>query len=224
MNKKIIGIVIALIAVVLAVIGGAYAFDLFAAHTDFDNQFMSGTFQGEVSVNKVEKSKYSNWTASYTEKDKNITYNMSCVKQGSFITNLYMLQGMAAPETREFNGVDWKIFYSQAVPSTNDTNNSSSNSSETSDIIDVYICEADINDTTYMINVMSYGNVTQCDGSLYCDLFKNDIEPLLNSVTLKDAKKAPQMYKLLNMTKDEFEQTNDQINQILAGNVTVEDQ
>ena len=203
---------------IFAIIGSSYAFSLFGGPTtDFDNKFMSGTFTGEVSQNNMSNNdSLSDWVDSYDDKQRNITYNMSCVKDGSFLTDLYQLQGMAPPEQRVFNGVPWKIFYSQAVP-TDDVNNTT----DTSKVVNVYICEADEGDATYMINVIAYDNETiDCDGTLYCGFYKDDIQPLLESITFKDAKKAPHMYDVLNMTKDDFKTLQDYIEDVKAGNVT----
>ncbi|AMK15325.1 hypothetical protein [Methanobrevibacter olleyae] len=217
-SKKIAIIAIVILAIVIALLGAAYVFNLFGSTTDFDTKFISGTFSGEVSQNKIkDNSSIANWTASYEDKEHNITYNMSCVKDGSFITDLYRLQGLEAPEVRKYNNQSWKIFYSQAVPSTNGTNNSSASSNDT---INVYICEADINDTAYTISVIAYNNETECDGTLFCPLYKDYIEPLIKSVSFKDSKKAPQMYNVLNMSKEEFEYNKKYLDNLLSGNVS----
>lgn len=217
MNAKKIAIVLGIILLSFAIVGSASAFNLFGGPTtDFDNKFMSGTFTGDVSRNNISTNdSLSDWVDSYEDKERNITYNMSCIKGGSFLTDLYELQGMAAPEVRNFNGADWKVYYSQAVPTT-DENKTANESS----VINVYICEADVDNVTYMINIIAYDNESiDCDGSLYCGFFKDDIQPLLESITLKDAKKAPQIYDILNMTKDDFKQLQDYIEQVKTGNI-----
>ena len=152
-KKKIIIIAAAILALVIVSLGAASAFNLFGGPTtDFDTKFMSGTFTGDVSQNEIKdnNSLTKGWTASYEDKEHNITYNMSCVKDGSFITDIYQLQGLQSPEIRNYNDQPWKIFYSQAVPTTNETNESSS-SNNTNNTINVYICEADINNTAHSI-------------------------------------------------------------------------
>ena len=223
MNKKNIAIIVGAISVILiASLGACYAFDLNldifgGPSTDFDTKFMSGTFTGDVSENNNnDTGSISDWTASYEDKTNNITYNMSCVKDGSFITDLYMLQGLGAPEVRNYNDVPWKIFYSQAVPDTNATNDTNSSSNST---INVYICEADINDTAYTINVIAYNDEPECDGTLFCPLYQENIEPLVKSIEFKDSKKAPEMYDILNMSKEEFEFNREYINGILNGTI-----
>ena len=220
-KKKIIIIAAAILALVIVSLGAASAFNLFGGPTtDFDTKFMSGTFTGDVSQNEIKdnNSLTKGWTASYEDKEHNITYNMSCVKDGSFITDIYQLQGLQAPEIRNYNDQPWKIFYSQAVPTTNETNESSS-SNNTNNTINVYICEADINNTAYTINVMSYDNKTECDGTLFCPLYKDYLDPLLKSIQFKDAKKAPKMSSLLNMSDEEFKYNREYINGILNGTI-----
>lgn len=223
MNKKsIIYIVIAIIAVIAIIGVSAYFMGFFNETTDFDNAFMRGTFQGNVVENPLSKelnqSKFRNWSASYTNNESNITYNMSCVKDGSFMLDLYQLQGLQAPETRKLGDNEWKIYYSQAVPTTgNDSNDTSA-----IETIHVYICAAEKDDATYIINIMSYDNKTQCDGSLYCELYQDHIEPLLKSISLKDGSDAPEMYEVLNVTKDDYKQLKDYLEQVKAGNVTAE--
>ena len=223
MNKKsIIYIIIAIIAVIAVIGVSAYYLGFFDETTDFDNAFMRGTFQGQVVENSLSKelnsSKFRNWSASYTDKENNITYNMSCIKDGDFLLDLYQLQGMPAPEVRQLGDNEWKIYYSQAVPTTgNESNDTGSNQT-----INVYICAAQRDDVSYVINIMSYDNKVKCDGSLYCELFTDHIEPLLKSISLKDGTDAPEMYETLNVTKDEFKELKKYIEQMKAGNVTAQ--
>ena len=128
-SKKTAIIAIAVLAIVISSLGAVSAFELFGMNlfgstTDFDNKFMSGTFNGEVIQNEIKDNGSTKWwTDSYEDKDHNITYNMSCVKDGNFITDVYQLQGLGAPEVRNYNDQPWKIFYSQAVPDNNVTDN-----------------------------------------------------------------------------------------------------
>ena len=56
MNHKKMAIIAALLVIIIASAGASYAFNLFGGPTtDFDNQFMSGTFTGEVTQNKIDK-------------------------------------------------------------------------------------------------------------------------------------------------------------------------
>ena len=226
-NKKIAILATAIAVLIIASVGTALAFELFGMDffggptTDFDNKFMSGTFTGNVSQNEIKDADATvkGWTDSYEDKEHNITYNMSCVREGSFITDLYQLQGLGVPEVRKYNDQPWKIFYSQAVPTVNGTNDTKKNSSGDNSTINVYICEADINGTAYTINVMAYDNKTECDGSMFCPLFEDYLDPLIKSIQFKDAKKAPEMYEVLNLSKEEFKFNQEYVNGILNGTI-----
>lgn len=224
-NKKIAVLALAFAAILIASTAAVSAFELFGVDilggptTDFDNKFMSGTFNGDLTQNKIDdNTSAKGWTDSYEDKEHNITYNMSCVKDGDFITNLYQLQGLGTPEIRNYNGQAWKIFYSQAVPNDN-VNDNKTSGNDTNDTINVYICEADINGTAYTINVMSYENKTECDGTLFCPLYEDYIGPLVESIEFKDAKKAPKMADLMNMSDEEFEFNREYVNGILNGTI-----
>ena len=222
-KKKIVVITAAILVLIMASVGSASAFNLFGGPTtDFETNFISGTFTGDVTQNEIKdnNSLVDGWTASYEDKEHNITYNMSCVKDGSFITDIYQLQGLQAPEIRNYNDQPWKIFYSQAVPTTNETDGNSS-ANDANKTINVYICEADINDTAYTINVIAYEDEPECDGTLFCPLYQDYLEPMIKSIQFKDAKKAPEMYKLLNLTKEDFEYNQQYINDLLSGKVPV---
>ena len=228
MNKKMIIIATAILVMVIASLSAVSAFEFFGMDlfggptTDFDTKFMSGTFTGDVVENEVEDNTTvtKGWTASYENKEKNITYNMSCVKDGDFITDVYQLQGLGQPEIRNYNDQPWKIFFSQAVPDSNVMDNKTANqTNDTNNTINVYICEADINGTAYTINVMSYDNKTECDGTLFCPLYKDHIEPLIESVEFKEAKKAPKMADILNLSDEEFEFNREYVNGIFNGSI-----
>ena len=224
-SKKTAIIAVAVLVIVISSLGAVSAFELFGMDlfggptTDFDNKFMSGTFTGDATQNKLaEDNLTKGWTDSYEDKEHNITYNMSCVKDGNFITDVYQLQGLGAPEVRNYNGQAWKIFYSQAVPDNNLTDNETSGN-DTNNTINVYICEADINGTAYTINVIAYDNKTECDGTLFCPLYKDYIGPLVESIQFKDAKKAPKMADLMGMSDEEFKFNKDYVDGILNGTI-----
>lgn len=223
-SKKTAILAIAVLAIVISSLGAVSAFELFGMNlfgssTDFDNKFMSGTFNGEVIQNEIkENGSIKGWTDSYSDNENNLTYNMSCVKDGDFLTDVYQLQGLGAPEVRNYNGQVWKIFYSQAVPDKNVTDNNTSGN-DTNKTIDVYICEADINGSAYIINVISYDNKTECDGTLFCPLYKDYIGPLVESIQFKDAKKAPKMADLMGMSDEEFKFNKDYVDGILNGTI-----
>ena len=223
-NKEIAIVAVAAIALIITPLGAGSAFELFGMNlfgptTDFDTNFMTGTFNGDVIQQKVEdNSSAREWMASFEDPEHNITYNMSCVKDGDFITDVYQLQGLQAPEIRNYNNQPWKIFFSQAVPDSNVTDNKTVDNS-TNNTVNVYICEADVNGTAYTINVIAYDNKTECDGTLFCPLYKDYIGPLVESIQFKDAKKAPKMADLMGMSDEEFKFNREYIDGIFNGTI-----
>lgn len=209
LEKKHIAI-IAIVVIIIAIVA-AYAFGCFdfSEKTEFDNKFISGTFNGNVTKNPIDSSlNHSEWVASYTDKSNSIEYNMSCVKNGSILMDLYSIQGLGMPEIRDINGVSWNIYYSQAVPTTG------SNSTNNSSIMNVYVCEAENNGASTMIYIISSSKDIKCDGSLYCDLYKNQVEPLLKSIKFKDTSKAPKLHEVLGVQESDIPQIVEEINQV----------
>ena len=199
LEKKHI-VIIAIIVVIVAIIG-AYAlgcFD-FSEKTEFNNNFISGTFTGNVTKKPIDSSlNNSEWVDSYVDKGNSIEYNMSCVKNGSVLMDLYSIQGLGRPEVRDINGVSWNIYYSQAVPTTN------TNSTDNSSIMNVYVCQADNNGASVIIYIISSSNKIKCDGSLFCDLYKNYVESLLKSISFKDNSKAPKLHEVLGLQESDI--------------------
>lgn len=226
MDKKTFSIGIIIIIAIIA-IGGAFALGLFdqSPTTNFNTKFMSGSFQGDVvQNNNTSNNTYADWGASFDDKNASIQYNMSSVKNGTFLIDLLTIQGLSSPETREYNGNSWNIYYSQAVPTTtaNSTNstNTTNNSTDNSSVMNVYICEAQKGDQTYLIYVVANSTKVQCDGSLYCDLFTDYIKPMLESTELKENSDAPHLYQTMNVTEQEFNDASKYLEQIKSGNIT----
>lgn len=206
MEKKYIMIIAAIIVIAIIAVVGVFVFHPFGIGeetTSFDNNFMSGAFQGNVTEQAPANasSKFKDWGASYKDTENGIEYNMSSCDNDTLILDILQLQaGMPSLEYREYNGVNWTIFYSQAVPTTQ-ANNTTNNSSQTP--YNVYICSAQVDGQSYLIYVVSNGTV-QCDGSTYCDLYEDYIEPLLDSIELKHSNNAPKINELLGISQSEY--------------------
>lgn len=209
LEKKHIAI-IAIVVIIIAIVA-AYAlgcFD-FSEKTEFDNKFVSGTFTGNVTKNPTDSSlNHSEWADSYMDKVNSIEYNMSCVKNGSILMDLYSIQGLGRPETRDINGVSWNIYYSQAVPTTN------ANSTNNSSVMNVYICQADNHGASVIIYIISSSDKIKCDGSLYCDLYKNYVESLLKSISFKDNSNAPGLHEVLGLQESDIPKVVEEIEQV----------
>lgn len=209
LEKKHIAI-IAIVVIIIAIVA-AYAFGYFdfSEKTEFDNKFISGTFTGNITKNPMDSSlDHSEWADSYIDKVNSIEYNMSCVKNGSILMDLYSIQGLGKPEIRDINGVSWNIYYSQAVPTTN------ANSINNSSVMNVYICQADNNGASVIIYIVSSSDKIKCDGSLYCDLYKNYVESLLKSISFKDNSNAPELHEVLGLQKSDIPKVVEEIKQV----------
>ena len=221
MDKKYTIIIAAILIIVVALIA-SFALGLFSTGptTKFNNDFMSGSIVGTATEQpQNNNSNYSQWAQSFKDKTNGIEYNMSTCDNVSLLLDILQIQGgMPNPEVRKFNGVNWTIYYSQAVPTTQVNSNSTDNNSKP---LDVYILSADYNNQSYLVYVVSNGTVP-CDGSTYCKLYTDYIDPYLDSVQFKHSNNVPHIYDLLGMSQSEYKELSDYLVQIKSGNITEE--
>lgn len=215
MEDKNIIIILAVIVVIIAVAGYAFATGMFngtqnTQTSPLKTEFMEGNFVGDVKlVNDTQK-----FMHSYEDNQHHITYNISTVDNSSALMEIYELQGVTNPEERSFNGHEWNIYFTQAMPG----NNTTQNANETMNII---ICQSQGQKQGYLIyaifNASSDVNAT---GQMFSPAYKEYIEPLLKSISLKESKNVPKINEEFGLTEDEFAQQMDLIHQYKAGNRT----
>lgn len=213
-NKNIIIILVAIIAIV-AIAGFIFASGFLNGEkttetTPFETEFMEGAFVGNVSLeNDTEK-----FMHSYEDKNHSITYNISTVDNSSALMEIYELQGVTNPEERSFNGNDWNIYFTQAVPG-NDTKDKDN---ETMNII---IAESQSKKQGYLI-YMIVGADSDVNSTMntYGESYTDYMQPLLESITLKESKHVPKINEEFGLTEDQFEQQMDLIHQYKAGNTS----
>ena len=215
MEDKNIIIILAVIVVIIAIAGYAFATGMFngtqnTQTSPLKTEFMEGNFVGDVKlVNDTQK-----FMHSYEDNQHHITYNISTVDNSSALMEIYELQGVANPEERSFNGHEWNIYFTQAMPG----NNTTQNANETMNII---ICQSQGQKQGYLIyaifNASSDVNAT---GQMFSPAYKEYIEPLLKSISLKESKNVPKINEEFGLTEDEFAQQMDLIHQYKAGNRT----
>ena len=216
-NKNLIMIIVAIIAIV-AIVGGIFLSGIFdgnkeTATTPFETEFMDGAFVGNVTL-KNGKEKFMH---SYRDKEHKITYNISTVDNSTALMDIYSVQGVTNPEERSFNGNDWNIYFTEAIPG----NDSSAKDNNTMNII---ICQSQGKKQGYLIymiidaksDVNSTGNEF---GQAYTDFAK----PLLESITLKESKNVPKINEEFGMSEDQFAQQMELVQQLKAGNTSVLD-
>ncbi|MBQ8017419.1 MAG: hypothetical protein IJ258_04850 [Methanobrevibacter sp.] len=175
--------------------------------TPFETEFMDGSFAGKVKL-VDDKEKFMH---SYRDKANKITYNISTVDDSDALMDIYYLQGVMNPEKRNFNGNDWNIYFTQAVEG-NDTETSN----ETMNII---ICQSQAEKQGYLIYmIIDADSKVNATLNTYGESYTDFVEPLLNSITLKESKNVPKIYEEFGLTEDQFAEQMDLIQQVKAGN------
>lgn len=212
-NKNIIIIVVAVIAII-AVVGFIFTTGIFNQNdngvtTPFKTEFMEGSFVGNVTL-VDDKEKFMH---SYEDKEHGVTYNISTVDNSTALMEIYQLQGVSNPEERTFNGNDWNIYFTQAVPE---------NASNDTKAMTIIMCESQGEKQGYLVYMIidsdSDINVTlDTFGQSYTDY----LEPLLKSITLKESKNVPAINEEFGLTEEEFAQQMELVHQFKAGNTSV---
>ena len=216
-NKNLI-IVAVVVVVIIAIAGIIFATGMLNGNSNnnlgtsqLKTEFIEGSFVGNVTLeNDTQK-----FMHSYEDKEHHITYNVSTVDNSSQLMEVYELQGVSNPEKRTFNGNDWNIYFTQAMPG-NNTNNT--DSSKTMNIV---ICPSTDDTQGYLIYAI-FDNSSDVDvsGKMFSPGYKEYIEPLLKSISLKESKNVPKINEEFGLTEDEFSQQLDLIHQYKSGNLS----
>jgi len=194
MDKKILLIIIAVIAVV-AIGVGAISLAIFGQTTEVDTKFLSGTIKGGAVENNTNIT-LPGWEVNYDDTMNGIRYEFLMTSTLNFTKDMFInALGAKKIATEEYNGVKWEIYYLDSDAYKKLFNNRTMNQSG-------YICFASGKNGDYGVSIGSE-NVNS-DNSLNSDLFKNYVEPLLKSITLKDPDNAPKEHQFMNMTNEEF--------------------
>ena len=210
-------IIIIAVAIVIIAIVGVFATGMLNNNnnanatdtTPFETEFMEGSFAGKVKL-ADDKEKFMH---SYEDKENKITYNISTVDDSDALMDIYYLQGVMNPETRTFNGNEWNIYFSQAVEG-NDTNSDA-------DPMNIIICQSQQKKQGYLIYmIIDADSKVNATLNTYGQSYTDFVEPLLKSITLKESKNVPKIYEEFGLTKDQFADQMDLIQQVKAGNQT----
>ena len=217
-NKNII-IILAIVVVIIAIAGVLFATGFIGDNknvetTPFKMDFMEGSFVGNVSLEN-DKEKFMH---SYEDKENKITYNISTVDNSSALMEIYQIQGVGYPEVRTFNGNEWNIYFTQAIPNTNSSNSSSNDNA----VMNIIIGESQGKKQGYLIYMIIDGkSKINATGNIYSEAYTDYFEPLLESLTLKESKNVPHIYDEFGLSKEQFNQEMDLIQQYKAGNTYV---
>ena len=212
-NKNII--IIAVVVVIVAALAVVFATGMLNNNaknvetTPFETEFMQGSFVGKVKL-VDDKEKFMH---SYKDKENKITYNISTVDDSDALMDIYYLQGVMNPEKRSFNGNDWNIYFTQAVQG-NDSNSSDKP-------MNIIICQSQGEKQGYLIYAI-FGADTDVNATqnTYGQSYTDFVEPLLKSITLKESKNVPKIYEEFGLTKDQFKQQMDLIQEVKKGNTS----
>ena len=208
-------LIIAVVVVIIAILGVVFATGMLNGNNDngngettpFKTVFMEGSFSGKVML-VDDKEKFMH---SYKDKKNKITYNISTVDDSEAMMDIYYLQGVMNPEKRTFNGNEWNIYFTQAVEG-NDSNSDD-------DPMNIIICQSQQKKQGYLI-YMKIDADSKVNATLntYGESYTDFVEPLLNSITLKESKNVPKIYEEFGLTKDQFNELMDLIQEVKAGN------
>lgn len=210
-------LIIAVIVVIIAILGVVFATGMLNGNNDngnaettpFKTEFMEGSFAGKVKL-VDDKEKFMH---SYKDIENKITYNVSTVDDSDALMDIYYLQGVMNPEKRTYNGNEWNIYFSQAVEG-NDSNSDD-------DPMTIIICQSQGEKQGYLIYMIIDAD-SKINASLntYGESYTDFVEPMLKSITLKESKNVPKIYEEFGLTKDQFKEQMDIIDQVKAGNQT----
>lgn len=211
-NMIIIGVVVVIIAVVGVIFATGALNNNSGVKTPFETDFMSGNFVGTVEKTATNES----FLGSFQDKEHNITYNLTTMDNSSALMEIYKFQGVKGPDHRTINGNDWNIYFGEAMPVINNTTNANSTKS-----MGIVICECQKENQGYVIYAI-FGDLNKVNFTLntFGDSYVKFIEPLLNSIHLKQSKDVPTIYEQFGLSEKEFKQQIDLIRQANAGNLS----
>lgn len=213
-NKNIIIILVAIIAVI-AIAGGILASGILNGEskaptktTPFETEFMEGSFVGKVKLVNDDE----DYMRSYEDKENKITYNISTVDDSDALMDIYYIQGVMNPEKRTINGNDWNIYFTQAVEG-NDT-------ATDDNTMNIIICQSQGDKQGYLIYSIFDAKSKVNGTTIYGEAYKDYIEPLLNSITLKESSDVPKINEEFGLTEDQFAEQMDLIKEFKSGNTS----
>ena len=213
-NKNLIIIAVAVVAVI-AIVGVIFATGMLNGETKaptkttpFKTDFMEGSFVGKVKLADDSQS----FMKSYEDKEHKITYNISTVDDSDALMDIYYIQGVMNPEKRTINGNEWNIYFTQAVE---DGQNQSDGNT-----MNIIICQSQGEKQGYLIYSIFDAKSKINGTTVYGDAYKDYIEPLLESITLKKSSDVPKINEEFGLSEDEFAQQMDLIQEYKSGNMS----
>lgn len=208
-------IIIAVAVVIVAALGVIFATGMLNGQTKnvettpFETEFMEGSFVGKVKL-VDDKEKFMH---SYKDKENKITYNISTVDDSDALMDIYYLQGVMNPEKRTINGNEWNIYFTQAVEG-NDSNSDAKP-------MNIVICQSQGEKQGYLIYmIIDAKSKINATLNTYGESYTDFVEPLLQSITLKESKHVPKINEEFGLSEDQFDQQMDLIKEVKKGNTS----
>jgi hypothetical protein len=196
-KKMIIAIIVGLLLIISV---AAFSLGAFGQTTEVDNTFIKGTISGVAVEEESSLGILPDWAVFYADNNNAIGYDFAMFDSLEFMKgSLINVGGLEKVATEEYNGVKWDIYYLDLDLLDNASDDIISSFFDSSG----YVCFASGKNGDYIILVNS--PTVSSDNSTDSDLFKNYLEPLLKSITLKDPQNAPKEYELLNTTKEDYD-------------------
>ncbi len=195
-----------LVIMIIILIGLSFACTMVtsAETTDFKMDFMEGKFISDVDLeNGTEK-----YMHSYRDSENGITYNISTVDDTVSLMEIYQIQGVSEPIKVSSNNNEWNIYFTKAV------------SNDGGDEMDIVICQCQKDKQGYVIYAIfdkgSYtGSYSTSDES-----YIQYIQPLLESIKLKESSNVPKLYNEFGLSEKEFQQEMDKVHAYLNGDTS----
>lgn len=211
-NLIIIGVLIAIIAILGIVFATGALNNNKKVGTPFETDFMSGAFVGNVEKVNTNESNI----GSFRDNEHSITYNLTTMDNSSALMEIYKAQGVKGPDHRTYNGNDWNIYFGEAMPNINNTTNINASKS-----MGIIICESQKESQGYVLYVI-FEDLSKVNFTLntFGDSYVHYIEPLLKTLNLKKSDNVPTVHSQFGLTKEQFNQQIQLIRQMQSGNIS----
>lgn len=189
-NKKTVMIIGGIVAIGLIIFAGVMFLENYT--TDFDTYFISGSIHGvaeEQDLSQIPAMKNMSML-SYKDSDNFLVYEAFAFKGENFYSKILELGGFSKLGNKTYNGVNWEVYSTTNV----DNNSLMKNVTSTFSKYNVISCThgyvfiTNKNNVTYVTDVATNStNASNTTFDFNSDLYKNYVEPYMNSIELKNS-------------------------------------
>ena len=195
--------------IIIAVIGLSLACSMVtsAETTKFSTDFMEGNFIGHTDL----KNNSENYMSSYEDSENGIVYNISTVDDTDSLMEIYQLQGVSSPTKLSFNDNDWNIYFSEAIDNGNGQK------------FDIVICQCQKDKQGYIVYAIFDDDYYSGSLSISDESFTEFVQPLLESLKLKEMSKVPKLCDEFGLSEKEFQNEMDKVHAYKNGDTSALD-